>query len=76
MWLTFTRALAKSPSSIQVTTLNTAANMAVTGLMSLWLFRESLPLQWWIGAVFIVTGSLLMNQAEEAKSKKSSKKNQ
>ncbi|KAJ3026634.1 hypothetical protein HK097_006333, partial [Rhizophlyctis rosea] len=32
MWLTFTRALSKTPSTIEVTVLNSATNIALTGV--------------------------------------------
>jgi uncharacterized membrane protein len=62
MWLLFTSALAKAPSSIQVTTVNSAANMIMTGLLSLWLFNEELPLNWWVGAAFVILGSMYLNK--------------
>jgi uncharacterized membrane protein len=68
MWLLFTTALSKAPSSIQVTTVNTSANLATTGIVGLMLFNENLSIQWWIGSIFITVGSLLMNLNEHKKS--------
>jgi uncharacterized membrane protein len=67
MWLLFTSALSKAPASIQVTTINTSANLATTGIIGLMLFNENLSIQWWIGAIFITFGSLLMNMDHEKK---------
>jgi uncharacterized membrane protein len=76
MWITFTRALHLTPSSLYVTTINTAANITFTGIMSFILFYENLSIRWWIGAILVVIGSVLMStdSSKDAKDAKRTKR--
>ncbi|EGF77346.1 hypothetical protein BATDEDRAFT_37439 [Batrachochytrium dendrobatidis JAM81] len=67
MWKSFTRALSQANASVHVTMLNNAANMIVTGICGLLIFREPVTLRWWAGAALIVLGSILMSQDSDKK---------
>lgn len=51
--------------------LNTSANFVVTAVLGMLVFSEGLPLLWWIGACFLVAGSVTIGLREE-KEKESS----
>ncbi|OZJ06173.1 hypothetical protein BZG36_01029 [Bifiguratus adelaidae] len=69
MWSTFTKALAKSESSVKVSTINNATNFFVTAILGNLLFNEPLTLRWWCGASLIVLGTLLVSQRQGQKDK-------
>ncbi|KAI8808215.1 hypothetical protein BJ742DRAFT_284946 [Cladochytrium replicatum] len=76
MWKLFTSALAESKSSIQVTVVNSGANLCATALLGNFLFSEPLPLKWWAGATLVVAGTVLVSQGQSSESsiEKSSEK--
>lgn len=65
MWTLFTKALARGTSTTQVTILNTSSNFLSTALLGLIIFRESLPAQWFVGAVLLVAGNVIIGRREE-----------
>ncbi|KAI9151030.1 hypothetical protein H9P43_009645 [Blastocladiella emersonii ATCC 22665] len=71
MWYTFSRALARARTTVQVTTLNTFTNMLCTALLGTFAFGESLPARFWAGLLLVCAGTLLLNRpaAAEAKGK-------
>lgn len=67
MWILFTRALTAASSTTRVSVLNTAANFMVTAVLGMAVFREKLPGLWWVGAAFLVAGSVVIGmRGEEA----------
>ncbi|ORX61570.1 hypothetical protein DM01DRAFT_1332170 [Hesseltinella vesiculosa] len=72
MWTLFTKALNKAPSSIQVTIVNGAANLATSAILGHVVFQEPLSLRWWAGASLMLTGTILISrgQAKDTKDKK------
>ncbi|KAJ3036753.1 hypothetical protein HDV00_002415 [Rhizophlyctis rosea] len=69
MWLTFSKALAATPSTVEVTVLNTATNIALTGVLGKLVFGEVLGVRWWIGAACIVAGSVVLTEAQRKREK-------
>ncbi|ORZ01070.1 hypothetical protein BCR43DRAFT_486321 [Syncephalastrum racemosum] len=67
MWTLFTKALNAAPSSVQTTTVNGAVNLTVSALLGYLIFEEPLALGWWIGASFILSGTLLLSRAQKQK---------
>jgi drug/metabolite transporter (DMT)-like permease len=65
MWILFTRALTLANSTTQVAILNTSANFMVTALLGMLVFSEGLPLLWWVGAAFLVAGSVIIGLREQ-----------
>jgi len=65
MWILFTRALTLANSTTQVAILNTSANFMVTALLGMLVFSEGLPLLWWVGAAFLVAGSVTIGLREQ-----------
>ncbi|ESO93130.1 hypothetical protein LOTGIDRAFT_232853 [Lottia gigantea] len=74
MWTFFTKSL-QYLSSIQATITNTSTNFLVSAIIGKILFKELLPILWWIGSVFILLGLLLIHKdgqkTKEIKEKKS-----
>ncbi|CAO3611449.1 unnamed protein product [Mucor hiemalis] len=75
MWTTFTKALNAAPSSVQVSIVNGAVNFSTSAILGYVVFNEPLALRWWIGASFILAGTILLSQSqkrleEEEKQKK------
>jgi drug/metabolite transporter (DMT)-like permease len=64
MWGLYTRALAASPSTIQVNIVNTTANFVITALFGFAIFGEKLPPLWWFGAALLVSGSVIIARRE------------
>lgn len=64
MWITFTKALSSSPSSITVQVLNASANTITTGLSGLLVLGEAVSPKWWIGAAFMLCGTLILSRKE------------
>ena len=52
-------------STTQVAILNTSANFMVTALLGMLVFSEGLPLLWWVGAAFLVAGSVTIGLREQ-----------
>lgn len=65
MWGLFTRALTLASSTVRVSIINTSANFIVTAVLSFFIFRESLPGLWWLGAAMLVAGSVIIGMREE-----------
>jgi len=69
MWGLFTRALTLASSTVRVSIINTSANFIVTAILGFIIFSESLPGLWWLGAVMLVTGSVIIGMREETEKK-------
>lgn len=67
MWSLFTTALARGTSTTQVSIMNTSANFMLTAFMGWAIFSESLPAMWWLGAVFLVAGNVIIGRKDETK---------
>ncbi|KAF2739088.1 hypothetical protein EJ04DRAFT_458574 [Polyplosphaeria fusca] len=65
MWGLFTRALILASSTVRVSIINTSANFMVTAVLGALIFSESLPGLWWLGAAFLVAGSVIIGRREE-----------
>lgn len=65
MWALFTKALARGTSTTQVSVINTSSNFMVTAVLGYFIFTESLPPQWWVGATLLVTGNVIIGRREE-----------
>jgi hypothetical protein len=65
MWGLFTRALTLASSTVRVSVINTSANFMVTAVLGALIFSESLPGLWWLGAAFLVAGSVIIGSREE-----------
>jgi hypothetical protein len=65
MWGLFTRALTLASSTVRVSVINTSANFMVTAVLGALVFSESLPGLWWLGAAFLVAGSVIIGSREE-----------
>ena len=74
MMTLYTRALSLSPVSAVASTINTAANLASTALLSYLVFQEALSVQWCAGALlsFIGVSLLFADQNENNKKEKTS----
>src|SRR5579871_6856242 len=65
MWALFTKALARGTSTTQVSIINTSANFILTALLGFFIFAESLPPIWWLGAAMLVAGNVIIGRREE-----------
>ncbi|KIV99211.1 uncharacterized protein PV09_09075 [Verruconis gallopava] len=65
MWALYTKALTASPSAIRVNIVNTSSNFIVTALLGAIIFGENLPLLWWVGASFLIAGSVIISQRDD-----------
>lgn len=65
MWTLFTKALTAGTSTTQVSIINTSANFMVTAVLSFFIFTESLPPLWWLGATLLVAGNVIIGRREE-----------
>ncbi|KAF2873372.1 hypothetical protein BDV95DRAFT_341067 [Massariosphaeria phaeospora] len=65
MWGLFTRALTLASSTVRVSVINTSANFMITAVLGALIFSESLPGLWWLGASFLVAGSVIIGRREE-----------
>lgn len=70
MWGLFTRALTLATSTTRVSIINTSSNFMLTALLGLIIFSESLPGLWWLGAAFLVAGSVVIGAREEGQAEK------
>ncbi|KAI5083793.1 hypothetical protein GOP47_0003536, partial [Adiantum capillus-veneris] len=68
MWSCYVRSL-KVLSSLQATVVNFASNFLISGLAGYLCFSEHLPPQWFLGAFLIVTGIVLLSEADTSKEK-------
>jgi drug/metabolite transporter (DMT)-like permease len=76
MWGLYTRALSMAPSSIQASIVNTSSNFIITALLGMGVFGEKLPMQWWIGAGLLISGSVVIGRREEEPKAEETKKKQ
>lgn len=65
MWGLFTRALTLASSTVRVSVINTSANFMITAVLGALIFSEALPGVWWLGAAFLVAGSVIIGRREE-----------
>ncbi len=65
MWALFTKALARGTSTTQVSIINTSANFMITAVLGFFIFTESLPPLWWVGAALLVAGNVIIGRREE-----------
>ncbi|KAI8975009.1 hypothetical protein BDB01DRAFT_853663 [Pilobolus umbonatus] len=73
MWTSFTKALNMAPSSIQVSIVNGAVNLGTSAILGSLIFNEPLTLRWWIGASFILTGTILLSHSQKKREEKDKK---
>ncbi|KAL2206544.1 hypothetical protein CC79DRAFT_1334854, partial [Sarocladium strictum] len=66
MWSLFTTALARGTSTTQVSIMNTSTNFMFTAFLGFFIFSESLPLLWWLGAALLVAGNVIIGRKDEA----------
>ncbi|CAJ0587025.1 unnamed protein product, partial [Mesorhabditis spiculigera] len=68
MWLFFTKALARSTSTVKVMAINTGTNFALTGILGAAIWGETHSIVWWLGLSLVISGSaLLLNEEDEKK---------
>lgn len=67
MWSLFTTALRRGTSTTQVSIMNTSANFILTAFMGSLVFSEALPPMWWLGAMFLVVGNVIIGRKDESK---------
>ena len=65
MWALFTRALTLATSTTRVSVINTSSNFLVTAILSALIFYEVLPPLWWLGAAFLVAGSVIIGHRDD-----------
>lgn len=65
MWTLFTKALARGTSTTQVSIINTSSNFMITAILGFFIFTESLPPLWWVGAAMLVAGNVIIGRREE-----------
>jgi drug/metabolite transporter (DMT)-like permease len=65
MWTFYTKALSISPSAVHVNIVNTTSNFLITAILGALIFGEKLPALWFVGAVFLVTGGVIIGRREE-----------
>ncbi|XP_051139963.1 uncharacterized protein LOC127257540 [Andrographis paniculata] len=53
----------KSLSSLQATVTNFATNFLSSGLAGFFLFKEALPVKWFVGASLIVAGVIVLSKS-------------
>jgi hypothetical protein len=70
MWTLFTKALARGTSTTQVSIINTSANFMITAVLGFFIFSESLPPLWWLGAALLVVGNVIIGRREEVEAVK------
>ncbi len=69
MWALFTGALARGTSTTQVSIINVSANFMITAVLGFMIFTESLPPLWWLGAAFLVAGTVIVGRRDEGQQK-------
>lgn len=67
MWTLFTTALARGTSTTQVAIMNTSTNFVFTAFLGFFIFSESLPPMWWVGATLLVAGNVIVGRKDETK---------
>lgn len=66
MWALFTRALTAAPSTTKVSITNTSANFLVTAILGMIVFSERVGGLWWLGAVMMGAGCILVGMRDES----------
>ncbi|KAL5557922.1 hypothetical protein UlMin_034133 [Ulmus minor] len=66
MWACYVNSL-KALSSLQATVTNFATNFLTSGLAGYFLFQEALSFQWFVGAMLIVVGVLILSKSSTEK---------
>jgi drug/metabolite transporter (DMT)-like permease len=64
MWGLFTMALARGSSATKVSIVNTSANFMVTAVLGWAIFSERLPAMWFLGAVCLVAGNVVIGSRD------------
>ena len=68
MMTLYTRALSLAPVSVVASTINMAANLVSTALLSWLVFHEALSAQWCVGALLIFIGVSLLLSSDQTDS--------
>lgn len=64
MMLCCAQALALSASSLEPTGINTAFNLATSGVLGQLVFSETLNVGWWCGISLVITGTILVQRGQ------------
>ena len=64
MWFALSKAMMMSPNTIEVTSINAAANFLFSSLMGVVLFNEKLSPLWIFGMILILIGLLLIHNSK------------
>ena len=64
MWTLFTMALTRAASTTRVSLINTSFNFLLTALSGWLVFGEKLPLLWWVGAMGLVVGNVVIGRRD------------
>jgi len=67
MWVLFVKALQRLPS-ITAVVVNTSANVVASSVLGYMLFKEPLPLMWWMGVSMMLVGVSLVVTEDDAPS--------
>jgi drug/metabolite transporter (DMT)-like permease len=62
MWALYTRALSAAPSAVHANVVNTSTNFIIAALMGWALFGEKLVGTWWVGAMLLVAGTVVIGR--------------
>ena len=73
MWTLFTMALTRATSTTRVSLINTSFNFLLTALSGWVVFGEKLPALWWVGAMGLVVGNVVIGRRDEGISKENVK---
>ena len=65
MWTLFTMALTRATSTTRVSLINTSFNFLLTALSGWMVFGEKLPGLWWVGAMGLVVGNVVIGRRDE-----------
>ncbi|KAL8965073.1 MAG: hypothetical protein Q9183_004046 [Haloplaca sp. 2 TL-2023] len=65
MWALFTSALTRASSTTRVSIINTSSNFLITAILGLIIFSEKLPALWWVGAMGLVVGNVVIGRRSE-----------
>ncbi|MCL4143590.1 UNVERIFIED_CONTAM: hypothetical protein GTU68_023311 [Idotea baltica] len=70
MWISFTKALRFTSTSLEATIINTASNFFSTAVIGQVLFEEVVTGLWWMGTVLILCGLLIMHHSKNVAPRK------
>ena len=65
MWAVFTAALTRASSTTRVSVVNTSANFMLTAFAGWLVFGEKLNGLWWVGAVGLGVGNVVIGRRDE-----------